>query len=329
MRVVAALGGNALLRRGEAAEAEVQRCHVAEAARSLAELARDHELIVTHGNGPQVGLLALQSAAYADVTPYPFDVLGAETEGMIGYLLEQAVRNELPHRQVAALLTQVLVDQGDPAFGAPSKPIGPVYDEKNAYRLADELGWTVTRDGDRWRRVVASPEPRTIMEIETIRTLVDLGVIVICAGGGGIPVVKNGAGRLHGVEAVIDKDLSAALLALELEADALLLLTDVDGVQLDYGTPVARPLREATPDQLAGLDLPAGSMGAKAEAARRFVERGGHVAAIASLDRARAALNGQAGTTVRHALPSKSRKETGNGSEVGIPGGSARGRRGP
>jgi carbamate kinase len=299
MRVVAALGGNALLRRGERAEAERQRRHVAEAARSLAALARDHELIVTHGNGPQVGLLALQSAACTDVTPYPFDVLGAETEGMIGYLLEQALRNELPDRQVAALLTQVLVDPEDPAFGAPSKPIGPVYGEKNAHRLADDRGWTVTRDGDRWRRVVASPEPRTIMEIETIRTLVDLGVIVICAGGGGIPVVKNGSGRLHGVEAVIDKDLSAALLALELEADALLLLTDVDGIQLDYGTPVARPLREATPDQLAGLDLPAGSMGPKAEAARRFVERGGEVAAIASLENARTALTGGAGTIVR------------------------------
>jgi carbamate kinase len=329
MRVIAALGGNALLQRGEPAEAEIQRRHVADAARSLAELAREHELIVTHGNGPQVGLLALQSAAYIDVTPYPFDVLGAETEGMIGYLLEQALRNELPDRQVAALLTQVIVDSADPAFLSPSKPIGPVYDEATAHRLADERGWTVKRDGDRWRRVVASPEPKEIVEVETIRTLVGLGAIVICAGGGGIPVVRNGAGRLHGVEAVIDKDLSAALLALELEADALLLLTDVDGIQLDYGTPAARPLREATPDQLDALDLPSGSMGPKAEAARRFVERGGHLAAIASLERGLAALNRQAGTTVRHALPSKSPKETGNGSEVGIPGGSPRGRRRP
>ena len=316
MRVVAALGGNALLQRGEAAEAEVQRRHVAEAAHSLAELARDHELIITHGNGPQVGLLALQSAAYPEIGPYPFDVLGAESEGMIGYLLEQALQNELPGRQVAALLTQVLVDRADPAFATPSKPIGPVYDEATAHRLAEDRGWTVKRDGDSWRRVVASPEPQTIMEIETIRTLVDLGVIIICAGGGGIPVVKNSAERLHGVEAVIDKDLSAALLALELAADALLLLTDIDGIQLDYGTPAARPLRDATPDQLAELDLPAGSMGPKAEAACRFVESGGHVSAIASLDSARAALNGQAGTTVRDVPPSNSRKETGSAARV-------------
>jgi carbamate kinase len=301
MRVVAALGGNALLRRGEPAEAELQRRHVADAARNLADLARDHELIVTHGNGPQVGLLALQSAAYTEIGPYPFDVLGAETEGMIGYLLEQALRNQLPDRQVAALLTQVLVDPDDPAFEAPSKPIGPVYDEATARRLAADRGWTVRRDGEHWRRVVASPEPQSIIELETIRTLVDLGAIVICAGGGGIPVVKNGAGRLHGVEAVIDKDLSAALLALELQADALLLLTDIDGIQLDYGAPSARLLRDATPAGLTALDLPAGSMGPKAEAARRFVEHGGQFAAISSLENAPAAVEGDAGTIVRQA----------------------------
>jgi len=299
MRVVAALGGNALLRRGEPAEAELQRRRVAEAARSLAELAREHELVITHGNGPQVGLLALQSAAYGEVAPYPFDVLGAESEGMVGYLLEQALWNELPDRQAAALLTQVLVDPRDTAFEEPSKPIGPLYDEATARRLAAERGWTVRRDGERWRRVVPSPDPQTIVEIDTIRTLVDLGVIVICAGGGGIPVVEDRAGRLHGVEAVIDKDLSAALLALELGADALLLLTDVDGIQLDYGMPAERRLREATPATLAELDLPAGSMGPKAEAARRFVGRGGGVAAIASLENASAALTGTAGTLVR------------------------------
>ena len=299
MRVVAALGGNALLRRGEPAEAELQRRRVAEAARSLAELAREHELVITHGNGPQVGLLALQSAAYGEVAPYPFDVLGAESEGMVGYLLEQALWNELPDRQAAALLTQVLVDPRDTAFEEPSKPIGPLYDEATARRLAAERGWTVRRDGQRWRRVVPSPDPQAIVEINTIRTLVDLGVIVICAGGGGIPVVEDRAGRLHGVEAVIDKDLSAALLALELGADALLLLTDVDGIQLDYGMPAERRLREATPATLAELDLPAGSMGPKAEAARRFVDRGGGVAAIASLENASAALTGTAGTLVR------------------------------
>jgi carbamate kinase len=301
VRIVAALGGNALLRRGEPADAELQRRHVAGAARSLADLAREHELIVTHGNGPQVGLLALQSAAYSEVTPYPFDVLGAESEGMIGYLLEQALRNELPDRQVAAMLTQVSVDPSDPAFRSPTKPIGPVYDEATARRLATDRGWTVQRDGDSWRRAIASPEPRAIVEIETIGTLVDLGVVVICAGGGGIPVVKNGDGRLHGVEAVIDKDLSAALLALELQADALLLLTDVDGIQLDYGTSSARLLREATPAELEAIDLPTGSMGPKAEAACRFVNRGGQLAAVASLSNARAALEGRAGTVVRRA----------------------------
>jgi carbamate kinase len=299
MRVVAALGGNALLRRGEPAEARLQQQHVAEAARSLAELARGHELIVTHGNGPQIGLLALQSAAYAEIAPYPFDVLGAESEGMIGYLLEQALRNELPEREVAALLTQVVVDPGDPAFLGPAKPIGPMYDGVTARRLAAKRRWKVQRDGAGWRRVVPSPEPQAIVELETIRTLVELNVIVICTGGGGIPVVADGAGSLRGVEAVIDKDRSAALLARELRADALLLLTDVDGIQLGYGTPDARPLRHASPAELAELDLPAGSMGPKAEAARRFVDGGGRLAAICSLERAGAALEGDAGTIVR------------------------------
>ena len=299
MLVVAALGGNALLRRGEPAEADVQRRNIEAAARSLAALADEHDLVVTHGNGPQVGLLALQSAAYDAVAPYPFDMLGAESEGMVGYLLEQALRNELPDRQVAALLTQVVVESDDPAFDAPTKPIGPVYDEATAHRLAEDRGGTVRRDGDHWRRAVPSPKPRAIVELETIRTLVELKAIVICAGGGGIPVVRNGAGGLHGVEAVIDKDLSAALLAHELGADALLLLTDVDGIELDHGTPAARPLRETTPAGLAELDLPAGSMGPKAEAARRFVELGGDLAAIASLETAAAALDGTAGTIVR------------------------------
>ena len=330
MRVVAALGGNALLQRGEPAEAELQRRHVAEAARSLAELARDHELIITHGNGPQVGLLALQSAAYAEVTPYPFDVLGAESEGMIGYLLEQALRNELPgppgRRDADAGARRSRRTRPSERRASQS---GPYTTRRPHSGSPSERGWTVKRDGDSWRRVVPSPEPRSIIELETIRTLVDLGAIVICAGGGGIPVVKNGAGRLHGVEAVIDKDLSAALLALELRADALLLLTDVDGIQLDYGTPSARPLRDATPAELTALDLPAGSMGPKAEAACRFVERGGEIAAIASLENARAALDGVTGTTVRHATPGKPRKVERNGSEVGIPGGPAGGRRRP
>ncbi|MQA75254.1 MAG: carbamate kinase, partial [Solirubrobacterales bacterium] len=208
MRVVAALGGNALLRRGEPAEAEVQRRNVGVAVKALAKLAAEHELIVTHGNGPQVGLLALQSEAYRDVRSYPLDVLGAESEGMIGYLLEQGLENELPGRRVATLLTQVAVDADDPAFARPSKPVGPVYEQRVAERLAAERGWAVARDGERWRRVVPSPEPRSIVELRTIELLIAAGVIVICVGGGGVPVV-DAHGRLHGVEAVIDKDLAA------------------------------------------------------------------------------------------------------------------------
>jgi carbamate kinase len=296
--VVAALGGNALLRRGEPADAATQRRNVAAAAVSLAAIAAHHELVVTHGNGPQVGLLALQAEAYREVTPYPLDVLGAESEGMVGYLVEQGIRNRLPSREAATLLTQVVVDGEDPAFLEPAKPIGPVYEEAEARALAARRRWTVAPDGSGWRRVVPSPEPRRIVELAPIRQLVDAGVVVICAGGGGVPVTEDASGRLTGVEAVIDKDLAAALLARELEADALLLLTDVDGIALGFGTAAARPLRAATPAELRALDLPAGSMGPKAEAAARFVEGGGLLASICSLDRASAALAGEAGTLV-------------------------------
>ncbi|MGZ4203346.1 MAG: carbamate kinase, partial [Thermoleophilaceae bacterium] len=278
MRVVAALGGNALLRRGEPAEAEVQRRNLVQAVEGLAELAREHELIVTHGNGPQVGLLALQSEAYGEVRAYPLDVLGAESEGMIGYMLDQELGNALWGRSIATLLTQVVVDELDPAFELPTKFVGPVYPEAQARRLARERNWTVARDGDKWRRVVPSPEPRRIVEIKTIRLLVDAGVLVICAGGGGVPVVEAD-GALHGVEAVIDKDLAAALLACELDADALLLLTDVPAIVDGYGTDNPRPIRRATPSELRALALPPGSMGPKAEAACRFAELGGGLAA--------------------------------------------------
>jgi carbamate kinase len=297
--VVAALGGNALLRRGEPADAETQRHNVELAVRALAGLAERHELVVTHGNGPQVGLLALQSEAYREVPAYPLDVLGAESEGMIGYLLEQGLDNELPGREVCTLLTQVIVDPRDQAFAHPTKPVGPVYDDVAASRLADERGWAVARDGDGWRRVVPSPEPLRIVELGAIRLLVDAGVIVVCVGGGGVPVVSNGDGGLRGVEAVVDKDLAGAMLAQALGADALLLLTDVSAVELDHGTPNARPLRHATPDQLRQLDLAAGSMGPKAEAAARFVESSGGMAAIGALEDAVAMLVGDAGTLVR------------------------------
>ena len=299
MRVLAALGGNALLQRGEPADASHQRRNVAAAAAALATIAAEHELVVTHGNGPQVGLLALQAEAYADVAPYPLDVLGAESEGMVGYLIEQGLRNRLPGREAATLLTQVVVDRHDPAFGVPTKPIGPVYGPAEARRLAAERGWALDRDGQAWRRVVASPEPLRIVELAAIRLLVESGTIVICAGGGGVPVIEDSDGGLEGAEAVIDKDLAAALLARELGADALLLLTDVDAIELDYHTPAARPLGDTTPTQLRSLDLPSGSMGPKAEAAARFIEGGGKLASICSLARAADALAGEAGTLVR------------------------------
>ena len=297
MRVVAALGGNALLRRGEPLSDEAQRANVRRAVAALAPVAQEHGLVVTHGNGPQVGLLALQAAAIGGA-PTPLDVLGAESEGMIGYVLEQELRNALPGRDVATLLTQVVVDPADTAFARPTKPIGPVYAEPDARRLAHERGWVVAPDGPGWRRVVPSPEPRTIVELETIRRLAREGTVVVCAGGGGIPVALGAGGALHGVEAVIDKDLAAALLAEELAADVLVLLTDVPAVALGHGTPPARPLGRVTPAELRRHDFAPGSMGPKVEAACRFAERTGRRAAIGALDDAAALVDGDAGTQV-------------------------------
>jgi carbamate kinase len=306
MRVVEALGGNALLRRGEPAEAETQRRNVEHAAAALAAIASaGHELVVTHGNGPQVGLLALQSEAYRQVPSYPLDVLGAESEGMIGYILDQELANALPERHVATLLTQVVVDPGDPAFATPTKPIGPVYDAEQAQSLANARGWSIAPDGDAYRRVVPSPEPLRVVELSTIRLLVDAGVLVICAGGGGVPVFERD-GALAGVEAVIDKDLAAALLAIGLDADALLLLTDVPGVHRGWGTDHAELIGEASLAELRSMGLPAGSMGPKVEAVCRFAERTGGMAAICELERAAAALDGRAGTRVSTGKPAAS-----------------------
>lgn len=300
MLVVVALGGNALLRRGEPADAAVQRANVMTAVEAIAELAREHDVVVTHGNGPQVGLLALQGEAYDSVKPYPLDVLGAESEGMIGYLLDQELVNRLSgRRQVATLLTQIIVDAADPAFRRPEKFIGPVYDDTTAHRLADERGWAIAADGRHWRRVVPSPEPRSIVELGTIKLLVDAGVLVVCLGGGGIPVVVERDGRLRGVEAVVDKDRAAALLAEGLGADALLMLTDVAAVELDHGTPDARPLADADAGALRELHFAPGSMGPKVEAACRFAERTGGVAGIGRLEDAAAILRGERGTRVR------------------------------
>jgi carbamate kinase len=298
MRILIALGGNALLRRGESLTAENQRRNVRRAAEALAPLARGHELIITHGNGPQVGLLALQSAAYDSQAVYPLDVLDAESEGMIGYLIEQELANLLPDRHFATLLTQVEVDPGDPAFGRPTKPIGPMYGDADVQRLAAARRWSVAPDGIGFRRVVASPRPKRVLELGVIEMLVRQGVIVICAGGGGIPVVRRADDSLVGVEAVIDKDLASSLLARELKADAFLMLTDVDAVYLDWGKPGARRLRRVTPAGLRRLSFAPGSMGPKVDAACGFVETTGRVAAIGRLQDAAALLAGDAGTLI-------------------------------
>lgn len=310
MRVVVALGGNALLRRGDRPDAAVQHANVRAAVAALAPLARKHELVITHGNGPQVGLLALQSAADRSLTsPYPFDVLGAETQGMIGYWLLQSLQNSLPGRQVCALLNQTLVSAADPAFAAPTKFVGPVYAREEAERLAAERGWTVRADGPHWRRVVPSPDPQRVVETRLIRLLLSSGAVAVCAGGGGVPVIRDEEGQLTGVEAVVDKDLTASLLAEALDADALLLLTDVPQVVRGYGTPDAEPIGRTTPARLRAEQFPAGSMGPKVEAVCRFVELTGGFAAIGALADAPAMLDGTAGTLV---TPSGRYPEDGN-----------------
>jgi len=302
MRVVVAVGGNALLERGEVPLAETQEKNVAVAVEALASLAADHDLVITHGNGPQVGLLANESSADRSLPyPYSLDVLGAQTQGMVGYFLLQGFENALPGRQVASLICQTKVAADDPAFKRPTKFIGPVYSETEGRRLAGLRGWQIRQDGSAWRRVVASPEPLAFVELLTIRTLVTAGAIVICAGGGGIPVLEDDDGHFHGAEAVIDKDLSAALLARDLGADALVILTDVVNVQVGFGTDAARPIGHTTPAALRALEFPAGSMGPKVEAACRFVEATGKPAMIGRLDDAADLVRGTRGTVVEPA----------------------------
>ena len=300
MRVVAALGGNALLRRGEPMTADKQRENIKRAAAAIADLiAAGHQVVVTHGNGPQVGLLALQASAYDPDTVYPLDVLGAETEGMIGYLIEQELENVLaPGTKVATLLTQIEVDGRDSAFKNPTKPVGPVYDKAEAERLAEARGWTVKADGDKFRRVVPSPAPQRIPDVDIIRLLIDNAVTVICAGGGGIPVVRRPDGSLIGVEAVIDKDAASAMLAEEIGSDALLLLTDVEAVYRNWGEADQATISRTTPAELSEMDFAGGSMGPKVAAGCRFVDRTGGIAGIGRLDDALPILEGKAGTTI-------------------------------
>lgn len=295
--LVVALGGNALLKRGEPLEADIQRKNIELAAKTIAELTTQWRVVLVHGNGPQVGLLALQNSAYDKVAPYPLDILGAESQGMIGYMLQQALKNALPQREVSVLLTQVEISASDPALQHPTKYIGPVYEQAQAEALTAEKGWIFKADGPWWRRVVPSPQPQRIVESDAICALIARDHLVICNGGGGVPVVAQADGY-HGIEAVIDKDLSAALLAQQIAADALLILTDADAVYLDWHTPSQRPLTQVSPQQLQAMQFDAGSMGPKVAACSRFVEQGNGIAGIGALADGAAILAGDKGTLI-------------------------------
>ena len=299
MRVVVALGGNALLQRGQDLSAENQRENIRVAAQQLAEIHAHHELVIAHGNGPQVGLAALMDAAYTDVAPYPLDVLGAKTIGMIGYIIEQELGNIIPFEDhIVTVLTQIVVDPADPAFNNPTKPVGPVYSKAEAEKLHKEKGWSMAADGEHFRKVVPSPLPQRIIEIDTIRMLVDNGVVVICAGGGGIPVAYDANSKLFGVEAVIDKDLASGLLAKDLGAEMFVMLTDVAGVFMDFGTPNQRVIIAAHPDAIEALGFAAGSMGPKVLGACRFVRETGNKSAIGQLSDLKDIMAGRAGTLI-------------------------------
>lgn len=306
MRIVIALGGNALLQRGDKPDANVQLVHVRAAAQALAPLANEHELLICHGNGPQVGMLALESASDSALTsPYPLDDLVAQTQGMIGYWLVQSLRNAGVRKPILGLITQTVVDQADPAFASPTKFVGPGYSHEQANELAVQYDWSVAADGDRWRRVVASPQPQRIVEQASVTALLETGAVVICGGGGGAAVAEGSDGHLSGVEAVVDKDFVAAMLGIAVRADRLLVLTDIAAVMADFGTPSARPLRHLRLDELADMSFPAGSMAPKIEGCRRFVDATGGSASIGLLTDAAALLAATAGTTIsntdRHA----------------------------
>jgi carbamate kinase len=295
--IVVALGGNALLKRGEPLEAEVQRHNIEVAVNTISKIAEQYNVVLVHGNGPQVGLLALQGLEYKKVNPYPLDVLGSETQGMIGYMLMQEFKNQMPEKNVTCMLTQMTVDPKDPAFQDPTKPIGPIYEKQEACELAEKYHWTIKPDGQHFRRVVPSPQPTGIIEHEAITSLIEQGHLVICTGGGGIPVTRK-EGKLVGVEAVIDKDMSAAFLAKQLNADRLLILTDADAVYLDWGQPTQRPLHATTPAELSQYQFDAGSMGPKIDASCEFIQQGGQMVGIGALEDGLRILEGNAGTVI-------------------------------
>jgi carbamate kinase len=299
MRVVVALGGNALLQRGQALNAENQRDNIRVAVKELAAVHENNQLVIAHGNGPQVGLLALMDAAYTAVDPYPLDVLGAETVGMIGYMIEQELGNIIPFDDhIITVLTQILVDQKDPAFEHPTKPVGPIYSKEEAERLKKDKGWAIAPDGDNFRRVVPSPLPQRIIEMDVIKTLVDSGVVVICAGGGGIPTAYDDDKKLFGIEAVIDKDLASGLLSKELDADMFVMLTDVASVYVDFGTENQKAIKAAHPDALEKMDFAAGSMGPKVLGACQFARETGNKSAVGQLSDLTKIITGDAGTTI-------------------------------
>ncbi len=299
MRIVIALGGNALLRRGEPLTAENQRQNVRIACEQIAKIYPNNELVIAHGNGPQVGLLALQGAAYKEVATYPLDVLGAESVGMIGYMIQQELGNLVPFEvPFATLLSQVEVDKNDPAFQNPTKPIGPVYTKEEAETLAKEKGWSIAQDGDKYRRVVPSPLPKRIFEIRPVKWLLEKGSIVICAGGGGIPTYYDDKGNLQGVEAVIDKDLCSALLAENLDADLFIIATDVSATFVDWGKPTQKAIAAVNPDVIEQMNFAAGSMGPKVQAAVNFAKRTGKDAIIGSLSDIVDIVKGKAGTRI-------------------------------
>jgi len=300
MRIVIALGGNAFLQRGEPLSANNQLQNIKKAAKQIALIAKEHEIIITHGNGPQIGLLALQNEAYKEVvTPYPLDILNAETQGMIGYLLSQEIKNALPTFEVISLITRISVDPEDPAFLKPTKYIGPIYSEENALSLSRMNNWTVAKEGENFRRVVASPLPKNILELQTIKKLLKEKVILIVAGGGGIPVIQDENKNYIGIEAVIDKDSSSVLLAEEVQADFVLIGTDVAGVYTGWGTSQQTMLKHTTPAELSKLDFPAGSMGPKVTAACQFVRNTGKCAAIGALNDLNEIINGRCGTHIK------------------------------